>query len=157
MGAVYFYHLTRKPLEATLPLLLGKALGAGWRCLVVGPDAARLNTLDQQLWQGHDADFLAHGLAGGAHDAEQPILLSPEHTASNRAQCAMCIDGAAVTPEQVRSYERTCILFDGNDESATQSARVQWKSLTDAGCAAQYWSEESGNWQMKAKKDESTE
>ena len=31
MGAAYFYHLTRQPLEATLPMLLEKSLGAGWR------------------------------------------------------------------------------------------------------------------------------
>ena len=153
MGAAYFYHLTRKPLEATLPLLLGKALGAGWRCLVVGQNQARLEALDTQLWQGKDTDFLAHGLTGGAHDASQPILLTTSHTDKNGAACAMCIDGADITPEQVQKYERTCILFDGNDEIALKAARVQWKSLTDAGCAAQYWSEESGNWQMKAKKD----
>ena len=153
MGAVYFYHLTRNPIETTLPLLLSKALGAGWRCLVVGSNQIRLGALDTQLWHGKEVEFLAHGLAGGPQDCDQPILLAREHTTSNAAKCAMCIDGAAVTPEQVQSYERTCILFDGNDEMATQNARVQWKTLTDAGCAAQYWSEESGNWQMKAKKD----
>ena len=153
MGAVYFYPLTRNPIETTLPLLLGKALGAGWRCLVLGASQARLDALDTQLWQGRAQDFLAHGLAGGAHDAEQPILLSSQINTANNAACVMCIDGADISPEQVQGYERTCILFDGNDAAATQSARVQWKALTDAGCAAQYWSEESGSWQMKAKKD----
>lgn len=153
MGAVYFYHLTRKPLEATLPLLLGKALGAGWRCLVVGRDTARLEALDVQLWRGKPSGFLAHGLVGGTQDAMQPILLGQDHSNKNQAACAMCIDGADVSAEQVKTYERTCILFDGNDENALQTARMQWKMLTDAGCASQYWSEESGNWQMKAKKD----
>ena len=153
MGAVYFYHLTRQPLEATLPLLLGKALGAGWRCLVVGSNTARLDALDASLWQGKNVDFLAHGLAGGEHDAAQPILLSQSHSTKNNAACVMCIDGAEISADQVNSYERSCILFDGNDPQAVQNARVQWKTLTDAGCAAQYWSEESGNWQMKAKKD----
>ena len=83
MGAVYFYHLTRKPLEATLPLLLSKALGAGWRCLVVGNDPARLNGLDKNLWNGKNTDFLAHGRAGGPNDVDQPILLSPKHTTEN--------------------------------------------------------------------------
>ena len=36
MGAAYFYHLTRRPLEATLPMLLGKAQQAGWRVAVRG-------------------------------------------------------------------------------------------------------------------------
>jgi len=153
MGAAYFYHLTRQPLETTLPLLLGKALGAGWRCLVLGKDSERLNALDAQLWKGKADAFLAHGLAGSPHDAAQPILLSAVQTDSNAASCIMCIDGADIAPEQVKTYERTCILFDGNDEQAVQAARMQWKTLTDAGCAAQYWSEEGGSWQMKAKKD----
>lgn len=153
MGAVYFYHLTRNPLETTLPLLLSKALGTGWRCLVVGRDPARLNSLDTKLWHGKQDDFLAHGLEGGAHDAEQPILLASQHVNTNQAACVLCIDGADITVEQVQNYERTCVLFDGNDEQALQAARIQWKTLTDGGCAAQYWSEESGNWQMKAKRD----
>ena len=46
--------------------------------------------------------------------------------------------------------ERACILFDGNDPAALDLARGQWKGLSEAGCEAQYWSEESGRWQMKA-------
>jgi DNA polymerase-3 subunit chi len=153
MGAAYFYHLTRNPLETTLPLLLGKALGAGWRCVVVGRSSARLEALDHALWNGRKTDFLAHRVAGTAHDSAQPILLSDTHATANEAACAMCIDGADISPEQVKTYKRTCILFDGNDDVALQTARAQWKMLTDAGCAAQYWSEESGNWQMKAKKE----
>jgi len=30
------------------------------------------------------------------------------------------------------------------------TARAQWRSLTGAGIAAEYWSEESGRWQKKA-------
>ena len=36
MGAAYFYHLTAAPLEQTLPMLIGKAQGAGWRVVVRG-------------------------------------------------------------------------------------------------------------------------
>ena len=65
MGAVFFYHLTRSPLEATLPMLLGKARAVGWRVLVRGGNSARLKWLDEKLWLGGDAAFLAHGLSGG--------------------------------------------------------------------------------------------
>lgn len=151
MGAVYFYHLTRQPLERTLPMLLEKARGAGWRVLVRGTDAARLDWLDEKLWLGPEEGFLAHGRAGGPHDAIQPVLLTEaDGAAANAAQCLMSVDGAEVTSEEVTTYERACILFDGNDEAATAYARTQWKALTDAGCAAQYWSEESGRWEKKA-------
>ncbi|MDZ7709187.1 MAG: DNA polymerase III subunit chi [Roseovarius sp.] len=150
MGAAYFYHLTRRPLEATLPLLLDKALAAGWRVAVRGVDAARLDRLDARLWLGPEDGFLPHGRAGGPHDADQPVLLTTDSACPNGATCVMAVDGADVTAAEVQTLERACILFDGNDEAALQAARAQWKTLTGAGCAAQYWSEASGKWEKRA-------
>lgn len=149
MGAAYFYHLTQRPLEATLPMLLDKARGAGWRVAVRGSEAARLDWLDQKLWLGPEEAFLPHGIAGGPHDALQPILLTTG-AAGNDPQCLMTIDGAEVTSAEVQALERVCVLFDGNDPEALDRARGQWKALTGAGCAAQYWSEASGRWEKKA-------
>ncbi len=150
MGAIYFYHLTRHPLEVTLPQLLGKARSAGWPVLVRGVEDARLDWLDEKLWLGPDDGFLAHGRTGGPHDALQPILLSCETgVAANDALCLMVIDGAEVSAEEVGALERVCVLFDGNDDAAVNHARSQWKVLTEAGCAAQYWSEASGRWEKK--------
>lgn len=150
MGNALFYHLTQGPLERTLPMLLEKSLERGWRVLVRGGDPARLGRLDQLLWKGEDS-FLPHGLAGGDHDADQPVLLAGEEAlpATNGAVCLICIDGAAVSADDVAALERVCILFDGRDADATAQARQQWKALTGAGCVAQYWSEETGRWQMK--------
>ncbi|MGI9368860.1 MAG: DNA polymerase III subunit chi [Ruegeria sp.] len=150
MGAVYFYHLTRQPLEQTLPVLLDKARQAGWRIAVRGTDAARLDWLDEKLWLGPEDGFLPHGRAGGPYDADQPVLLTSDMQAANDPSCVMALDGANVEPEEVNALDRVCILFDGNDDSAVQHARGQWKVLTGAGCSAQYWSEESGRWEKKA-------
>ncbi|MCK0151030.1 DNA polymerase III subunit chi [Marivita sp. S6314] len=150
MGAAYFYHLTMKPLEATLPMLLGKARDAGWRVAVRGTEADRMAWLDQKLWLGPEEGFLPHGLAGGPHDAAQPILLTTDRQAANTPQCLMAIDGAEVDPDEVTALERVCVLFDGNDPSAVERARDQWRTITHAGCAAQYWSEASGRWEKKA-------
>ena len=152
MGAAYFYHLTRAPLERTLPTLLGKARQAGWRVAVRGTDSARMSWLDEQLWLGPEEGFLAHGLAGGPQDKDQPILLGTETTAANNPECLMAVDGAEVSPQDVAAMQRVCVLFDGNDDLALNRARAQWMALTDAGCAAQYWSEESGQWEKKAEK-----
>ncbi|WP_417524127.1 DNA polymerase III subunit chi [Marinovum sp.] len=149
MGAAFFYHLTQRPLEATLPMLLEKARGAGWRVAVRGVDEGRLDWLDEKLWQGPEDSFLPHGRAGGPHDALQPVLLT-SGAAGNDPQCLMLVDGALVTPEEVSALERVCVLFDGSDPEAVDRARAQWKALTAAGCAAQYWSEESGRWEKKA-------
>ncbi len=150
MGAAYFYHLTRRPLEATLPVLLDKALAAGWRIAVRGTDTAALAGLDAALWMGPEEAFLPHGLAGGPHDADQPILLTTLASAPNAARCVMAVHGADVTADEVAALDRVCILFDGQDPDAVSHARNQWRALTGAGCAAQYWSEESGRWEKKA-------
>jgi len=149
MGDVFFYHLTRRPLEAVLPDLLEKSLGRGWRVTVRGCDPQRLDWLDQKLWLGAEDGFLPHGLAGGVHDADQPVLLTTGLEAGNAATCLMSVDGAEVTPEEAGAMERVCVLFDGNDEGALDRARGQWRALTGAGCKAQYWSEESGRWEKR--------
>lgn len=148
MGAAYFYHLTEQPLERTLPVLLNKALAAGWRVAVRGRGADQLDWLDLALWQGDG--FLPHGRAGGPHDAEQPVLLTERAEAPNGAVCVMAVDGAAVTADEVRDLERVCILFDGGNAAAVERARAQWRCLADAGCAAQYWAHRDGGWTKQA-------
>ncbi len=152
MGEVYFYHLTRQPLEVALPMLLKLAQRAGWRVAVRGVEADRMDWLDEKLWLGRDDSFLPHGRVGGPHDAAQPILLTTDAGLPNSASCVMSIDGAEVTAEEVQRLARVCVLFDGNDASALQTARSQWRNLTQAGCKAQYWSQESGKWQKKAER-----
>lgn len=148
MGAAYFYHLTDRPLEATLPVLLSKALDAGWRVAVRCGDKGLIERLDRTLWQGNG--FLPHGIAGGPHDAMQPVLLTGETEAANGAVCVINVGGAEVSADDVQKLERVCILFDGADPDAVEHARNQWKSLTGAGAVAQYWAEEGGRWIKKA-------
>jgi len=150
MGAVYFYHLTDTPLEVTLPMLIGKARGAGWRVLVRGQDPVLIKRLDDVLWQGPDDGFLPHGVAGGPHDADQPVLLGD--VPSDGFACVMSVAGADVDASEVGRLDRTCVLVDGHDDAALAYARGQWKALTDAGCAAQYWAQEGGRWVKKAEK-----
>jgi len=151
MGAAFFYHLTRKPLVETLTLLLSKSRANGWRVAVRGVHVDGIAALDRALWLGPEDGFLAHGVAGGPQDADQPILLTTAMEASaNQPQCLMSVHGAPVTAEEIAALDRVCILFDGNDEDAVGVARGQWKALKEAGASAQYWSEESGSWEKKA-------
>ena len=148
MGAVYFYHLTDSPLEDTLPMLVGKARSVGWRVLVRGTDPALLRRLDDVMWQRPEDGFLPHGLAGGPHDADQPVLLGD--VAATGFECVMSVSGAEVTLPDVKACERVCILFDGQDGEAVAHARTQWKTLTSEGCQAQYWAQDGGRWVKKA-------
>ena len=84
-------------------------------------------------------------VAGGPYDADQPVLLTTAREAPNRAACLMAIDGAEVAPDEVgRAGARLHPVRRQRPEAASQVARGQWKALTGAGCAAQYWSEEGG-------------
>ncbi len=147
MSEVFFYHLTTQPLEQTLPKLLGLARKAGWRIAIRGSSAERLKWLDDRLWQ--EDGFVPHGVAGGDHDADQPILLT-EGEAGNAPDCVISIDGAELTPSEVMSMKRAMILFDGNSGEAVAHARTQWKAMTTADIPSKYWSQENGPWEMKA-------
>ena len=132
MGNALFYHLTRSPAESLLPVLIGKSLAAGWHVELRGTDPARMERLDLHLWQGDG--FLPHGLAGGPHDARQPVLLTlAGQGAANGPACLMALDGAPVAPDRAQAVQRTCILFDGGDAQALERARAQWRELTAAG------------------------
>ncbi len=155
MAVAMFYHVTRSSVEATLPAILARALAQGWRAAVLGTDAARLGWLDERLWTEGEESFLPHGLAGGPFDAEQPVLLTAERVFPNGPQVLVAIDGAEVAAADCDGRERVCILFNGNDPGEVAAARAQWAALTGAGIAAQYWSEETGRWAMKAGKAES--
>ncbi|KIN61239.1 DNA polymerase III subunit chi [Sulfitobacter noctilucae] len=150
MGAAYFYHLTQRSQADTLRMLLGKSLENGWRVAVRGTEGAALEALDRALWLGPEDGFLPHGIAGGPADAEQPVLLTLDTAAANDPHCVMSVDGAQVSSEEVGRLERVCVLFDGNDPMALDTARSQWKALKNASAKAQYWSEESGRWEKKA-------
>jgi DNA polymerase-3 subunit chi len=146
---VMFYHLTVSRADETARTLLARSLQQGWRVMVRGTDPVRLAQLDEQLWHGPQDAFLPHGMAGGPHDADQPILLGTGPVFEG-AQAVMVVDGGVIDPAEVAALERVFILFDGNNEDAVIAARGQWKTLTGAGHAAQYWSEASGRWEKKA-------
>jgi DNA polymerase-3 subunit chi len=148
MGAAFFYHLTRSPLEATLPGLIEKALGQGWRVAIRGRTNGVLDHLDRALWLGDG--FLPHGRAGGPHDARQPVLLTTAADLPNGATCLMSVEGADVAAAEVGTLARTCILFDGGDAGAVEAARAQWRTLPAAGHRAEYWSQAEGPWTRQA-------
>ncbi|MFN4098640.1 MAG: DNA polymerase III subunit chi [Pararhodobacter sp.] len=153
MATARFYHLTRDPVEALLPVLIGKANEIGLNVALRGVAEDRMALLDRLLWLGDG--FLPHGMAGGPHDADQPCLLVwepvPAAELPNRPGCLVTLEGAEVTPDEAQALDRLCVVFDGMDEGAVARAREQWRALTGAGVAAEYWSRESGRWECKAK------
>jgi len=152
VAEVFFYHLTSSTLGETLSQLLERTLQNNWRVLVRTGDENQLARLDTQLWGGNSPQFLPHGISGGTHDADQPILLTSTSDNTNGAKALMLVHGAKTTVDEVAQFERVSLVFNGNEEQAVQAARADWKTLTDAGVAAKYWSQASGRWEMKAEK-----
>lgn len=150
MGEVFFYHLTRSPLEAVLPALLEKSLAAGWRVELRGSDATRMDWLDEKLWLSPGDGFLPHGRAGGPQDGAQPVLLTLAPGQGDGREALIAIDAAEIGAEEVAAHARASLVFDGGDPVALAGARAQWARLAAAGVCLRYWSEETGRWTEKA-------
>jgi DNA polymerase-3 subunit chi len=148
-GELWFYHLEQSSLEEVLPELLEKTLSRGWRALVRAADDDRLKALDASLWTWREDSFTPHGRASDDHADRQPVLLTTEDANANDAQCLFLLDG--VVPVDVGAFERTIVLFDGQDESAVQAARRLWKREAGEGRPVSYWRQSpDGGWEKKA-------
>jgi DNA polymerase-3 subunit chi len=148
MAEVRFYHLTRTPLEAALPQLLVKTLERGKRAVVRLRDARRCEEIADALWRRDERGFLPHGTAKDGFPAEQPVWLTPDSENANGASYLFLCDG--VSSEGLAGYELGCLLFDGGDPAALESARHQWRALKAEGHDLSYWQQdERGGWRKK--------
>ena len=129
-----FYQLSRDLPEQVVALLASKVLGTGERLLVVSDDLAQHEAISKALWDkplnpNKQSAFLAHGAAGGPHDARQPILLSDNcpaaENAANGAKMAILADGQ--WREEASGFQRVLLLF-GADQ--TMRARDLWRELS---------------------------
>ncbi|MBI0433182.1 DNA polymerase III subunit chi [Roseomonas sp. KE0001] len=148
MSEIGFYHLTRTPLEAALPKLLGRVLAGGGRAVVRVGDPLRLASLDTSLWLSADPDWLPHGTPQTGHAELQPIWLTEADEAPNGARFLFLVDGAASA--RLGEYDRVFDLFDGQDEAAVAAARGRWAAARGAGHALTYWQQGARGWEKKA-------
>ena len=143
---VDFYQLGETPLEQVIAPIAEKVLAQDAHLLIVAEDETLLARLDRQLWDRGPASFMPHGLAGGADDARQPILLSTSPDAPNLARNMLIADGQ--WREAALGYDRAFYLFD-ND--ALPDARLAWKLLSGReGVDRRFWArDEAGRWVEK--------
>ncbi len=147
---VRFYQLSGTTLDAALPELLQRSLDRGWRVVVRCGSQAGMAGLDLMLWTCADESFLPHGTAAAGNAALQPIYLTVGDENPNGANILMLVDGARATTAEMAGFERTCLLFDGRDERAVETARADWRAVRAAALAAVYWVREHGRWVQKA-------
>ena len=144
---VDFYQLGGAPAEQVIVSIAQRLLAADQRLLIVAADDAALARLDRVLWDQGATSFLPHGLAGGADDARQPILLSATPDAPNLARNLLIADGE--WREAAISYDRAFYLFD---REALEGARLAWKLLSGReGVDRRFWAQdEDGRWVEKS-------
>ena len=143
---VDFYQLGHIAPDAVIAAIAGRLASEGQRLLVVSEDEALLARLDRQLWDQGAASFLPHGIAGGADDSRQPILLSTQVDAPNLARNLLIADGE--WRDAALGFDRAFYLFDGN---TLEAARLAWKLLAGReGVERHYWANEDGKWVEKA-------
>ena len=150
MSRIDFYHLKRRSLDGTLPVLLQKAYAVGKRVLLkTTPET--VETLNALLWTYNDESFLPHGSKKDGFAAEQPIYITSDDANANAAEFLFTVNGAECKCEQAGAFERVFNIFDGNDEEALAQARRLWKTYKDAGFEVCYWQQtEDGKWEQKA-------
>jgi DNA polymerase-3 subunit chi len=142
---VDFYQLASIAPEQVIASLAEKVLETDGRLLVVADDEAWLARLDRLLWDQGPAGFLPHGIAGGADDSRQPILLSTTPDAPNLARNMLIADGH--WRDAALRYDRSFYLFD-ND--SLEGARLAWKLLSGReGVERRYWAREGDKWVKK--------
>ncbi len=138
---VDFYHLTEGPAEAAVPALAAKALEAGERLIIVSADADQRRRISEALWAHRPESFLAHGEAGGPHDARQPILLGAAPDPANGARFCVLADGQW---REAAGLARLFLLF-GADR--IDDARGTWRALgTREGVERHYWKQQGRRW-----------
>jgi DNA polymerase-3 subunit chi len=106
--------------------------------------------MDAALWTFRDDAFLPHGRASDPHPALQPVYLTLGGENPNGARVLMLVDGARALPSEMAAFERTCLVFDGEDERALEAARDDWRAVRAAGLTAVYWAQERGRWVRRA-------
>ncbi len=148
MSEIGFYHLTRTGLAQALPQLLGRTLAVGQRAVVLCGSPERVAALDLALWEVAEPDWLPHGTAADGDADLQPIWLTTEDAAPNRARFLFLTDGTD-TP-RLAAFDRVFDLFDGTDEAAVVAARQRWKAAKQAGHALTYWQQGARGWEKKA-------
>ena len=143
---VDFYQFGDAPLEQVVASISEKILAQDGRLIIVAADEAALARLNRILWDQGETSFLPHGLAGGADDARQPILLTTSADAPNLARNILIADGE--WREAALDYDRAFHLFDGE---TVEQARLAWKLLSGReGVERRYWRQDEGRWTQVA-------
>ncbi len=151
MAVVTFYQTlgdTPAHVDAVLPQLLDKATSSGQRVALYCPTPARHIRLDETLWSHAPTAFLPHGMAGGPHDAQQPVLLClPEKTPFPDRLPIILAGAEPALIDMLPTHAKILYMFD-NSPIVTTRARELWATLKKNEHTLTYWKQtEKNGWE----------
>ncbi|MBQ2886298.1 MAG: DNA polymerase III subunit chi [Alphaproteobacteria bacterium] len=145
-----FYHLQKTPLEQVLPKLCEKAYSTGKRIKILVGNEERVEFINSLLWTYSEESFLPHGSKKDGFAEDQPIFISSSEDNENKALLLILVDGAMVSLDILKDYERVLNIFDGNDEVALNNARDYWKMIKSSDGELHYWQQkDNGSFEQK--------
>lgn len=145
---INFYHLTQTPLGKALPRLLEKVVAADMRAVVLLEDEEKVEKLNNELWTYTTKVFLAHGSKKDGFASQQPIYLTASNENPNGSEVIAFVGNAE--PESLEGFSKCLYMFDGNNPSELQTARIRWKKYKEQGLDLTYWQQsEKGAWEAK--------
>lgn len=149
MATVNFYHLSRRPVEDALPLLVARVLAGGQRLLIHAATPVFAKALDDRLWTFDAESFLPHASPGSSIDPTfEHVWITTDTDNLNKAKVLLLAD--QTNSPHIATMEKVLIVFDGRHRESLQEARAAWKSLKEAGHTLRYFQEnEDGGWREK--------
>ena len=139
-----FWQYTHDPLEKVVALIAKRVLDEGARLLIVSVDADQRGAISRALWQAGPDSFLANGEAAAPGAEAQPILLSSDLNASNRATHLILADGVF---RETDAFARVFLLFPPD---AASEARKAWRAHDGREDVKRaYFAQEDGRWVKK--------
>lgn len=146
----WFYHLTKKSQEESVPAIIEKCLEKDWRVLAVSEDQSRRIKLDVALWTYKESSFIGHALVSDreVNSGRQPVLISDSVENLNNAQALILLNGFEAPVDA--NFDRILVVFEEGDDSVKSIARKQFKRAKDAEHAVNYFQQNfKGAWEKK--------
>ena len=150
MTRVDFYHLTKAPLEQVLPKLCEKAHSTKKKIKILLGTDERVDFINSLLWSYSDDSFLPHGSKKDGFIEKQPIFISSNAQNENNAEILILADGAQLSVNEIKNYDRVLNIFDGNDNEALDKSRQYWKEIKSLDFELHYWQQkDNGSFEQK--------
>jgi len=135
---VYFERLDKPTRVEGIARLLLRRGRLTPHVLILCPDAAMMQELDERLWTVHPESFLAHAVAGADTEANarQPILLAGDAVRDNDPQ--VLINGGLEVPTDVSGFGGIVDFVDAWDEGLLAASRERFKTYRRLGLEPEY-------------------